>query len=159
MLMKTHPKVVYRRPTIRAQRGVGIIEVLIALLILSIGLLGMAALQVRTMRNNESALERSMAVAETHAIADAMRADRINAINGRFDLALDAEPPNGEDTGGTFRETVLRAWRSNIENALGEDATGSVDCDGPLCEIVIQWNDSRGAEGQEEQQITTWVQL
>lgn len=144
-----------RRPAFRAQRGVGIIEVLIALLILSIGLLGMAALQVRTMRNNESALERSMAVAETHAIADAMRADRVNAINGRFDLALDDAAP----TGDTFRETVLAAWRANIENALGEDATGSVDCNGPLCEIVIQWNDSRGAEGEEEQQITTWVQL
>lgn len=155
MLMHSRTKVDSRRPTIRAQRGVGIIEVLIALLILSIGLLGMAALQVRTMRNNESALERSMAVAETHAIADAMRADRTNAINSRFDIALgDAAP-----TGDTFRETVLAAWRSNIENALGEDATGSVDCDGPLCEIVIQWNDSRGADGQEEQQITTWVQL
>lgn len=144
-----------RRPTIRAQRGVGIIEVLIALLILSIGLLGMAALQVRTMRNNESALERSMAVAETHAIADAMRADRTNAINGLFDIALDDAAPGGS----TFRETVLAAWRANLENALGEDATGSVDCNGSLCEIVIQWNDSRGAEGEEEQQITTWVQL
>jgi type IV pilus assembly protein PilV len=155
MLMISRRENTRQRPAFRAQRGVGIIEVLIALLILSIGLLGMAALQVRTMRNNESAMERSMAVAETHAIADAMRADRTNAINGLFDIALDDAAPSGT----TFRETVLAAWRENLENALGEDATGSVDCNGSLCEIVIQWNDSRGAEGEEEQQITTWVQL
>lgn len=153
--MNSQPRKIRRHPASRAQRGVGIIEVLIALLILSIGLLGMAALQVRTMRNNQSALERSMAVAETHAIADAMRADRTNAINGRFDIAIDDDAPSGT----TFRETVLAAWRENLVNALGEDATGSVDCNGPLCEIVIQWNDSRGAEGEEEHQITTWVQL
>lgn len=153
--MTSQCQAIRRRPAIRAQRGVGIIEVLIALLIMSIGLLGMAALQVRTMRNNQSAMERSMAVAETHAIADAMRADRVNAINGRFDIGLDDDAP----TGSTFRETVLAAWRANLESALGEGATGSVDCNGTLCEIVIQWNDSRGAEGEEEQQITTWVQL
>lgn len=137
------------------QRGVGLIEVLITALILSIGLLGMAALQMRTMRNNESALERSTAVAETHAIADAMRADRVNAVNGLFNIALtDAAP-----TGTTFREVVLSNWRSNLVNSLGADATGSVACNGALCTIVIQWNDSRGTAGLGQLNITTQVQL
>lgn len=139
----------------RTQRGVGIIEILIAVLILSVGLLGMAALQVRTMRNNESALERSMAVAQTHAIADAMRADRVNAINGQFNITLEASAP----TGTTFREVVLAAWRTNLINSLGADATGQITCNGPRCEIIIQWNDTRGTLGSATQHIATWVQL
>lgn len=136
-------------------RGVGMIEVLVTLLILSIGMLGLAALQMRTLRNNQSSMERSMAVAETHAVADAMRADRTNAIAGLFNIALtDAAP-----TGTTFREVILAGWRNNLISALGADATGSVDCNGPLCTIVIRWNDSRGTAGVDQYSVTTQVQL
>ena len=139
----------------RHQRGVGMIEVLVTLLVLSIGLLGLAALQMRTLRNNQSSLERSMAVAETHAVADAMRADRANAVLGRFNIALtDAAP-----TGTTFREVVLAGWRNNLISGLGADATGSVACNGALCTIVIRWNDSRGTGGLDQLNITTQVQL
>ncbi len=142
--------------SLRRQAGVGIIEILVAVLVLSVGLLGLAGLQMRTLRNNQSALERSVAVAETHAVADAMRADRINAVeNDAYDIALEDDAPSGT----TFAETVLSAWRGNLIASLGEDATGSVDCDGALCTIVIQWNDEGGSGGVAEQQILTQVQL
>jgi len=139
----------------RRQSGVGLIEVLVAVLVLSIGLLGLAGLQVRTLRNNQSALERGVAVIETHAIADAMRADRINASNGLFDIALAAAAPSGS----TFADTVVASWRSNLINALGADATGSVDCDGFLCTIIVQWDDTRATAGIATQQLQTQVQL
>jgi type IV pilus assembly protein PilV len=139
----------------RRQRGVGLIEVLIAVLILSIGLLGLAGLQLRTLRNNESSLERGVAVVEIHAIADAMRADRVNARNGMFDLAIAAAAP----TGTTFREVVLASWRANLLSALGPDATGSVDCNDTDCTIVVQWNDERATAGSPTQTLQTQVQL
>ena len=83
------------RPRLRAQRGVGIVEILVAVLVLSIGLLGLAGLQMRTLRNNESALERGVAVFETHAIVDAMRADRANAIASTYNITLAAAAPTG----------------------------------------------------------------
>jgi type IV pilus assembly protein PilV len=146
----------YRRAsTPNRQRGVGIVEILVAVLVLSIGLLGLAGLQLRTLRNNQSALERGVAVVETHAIADAMRADRTNATNGLFDLDLgDADP-----AGTTFAEVVLAGWRENLRATLGDEATGQVDCNGALCEIIVQWNDERATEGEAEQQLVTWVQL
>jgi type IV pilus assembly protein PilV len=117
---------------------------------------------MRTLRNSESSMSRGIAVVETHAIADAMRADRANAIqNGAFEIALEDDPPVGD----TFAETALAAWRENLVNSLGEGATGSVECDaadGSLCTITIQWNDSRGtgaAADLEELQIVTEVQL
>jgi type IV pilus assembly protein PilV len=139
----------------RHQRGVGLIEVLVAVLVLSIGLLGLAGLQLRSVRNNESALERGMAVVETHAIADAMRADRANARNGLYDIALTGAAP----AGATFRETVLREWRTNLINALGADATGSVDCTDASCVIIIQWDDTRGTQGIAAQRLQTEVQI
>jgi type IV pilus assembly protein PilV len=144
------------RRSLRPQSGVGIIEILVAVLVLSVGLLGLAGLQLRTLRNNQSALERGVAVTETHAVADAMRADRVNAVeNDAYDIGLEDDAP----TGTTFAEKVLAAWRANLQPSLGEDATGSVDCNGAACTIVIQWNDERGTDGDAEQQITTQVQL
>jgi type IV pilus assembly protein PilV len=138
------------------QSGVGLIEVLVAVLVLSIGLLGLAGLQLRTLRDNQSALERGVAVIETHAIAEAMRADRINASNGLFDIAL--TDPTPTDT-STFAKAVVAGWRSNLTSSLGDDATGQVDCNGFLCAIIVQWDDSRGTNGSPTQQVSTQVQL
>jgi type IV pilus assembly protein PilV len=143
------------------QRGVGMVEVLVAVLVLSIGLLGLAGLQVRTLRNSQSALERGVAVIETHAIVDAMRADRVNAMGDDFDISLTAAAP----TGTTFAEEALAGWRANLITSLGDDATGSVACNGADCVIVVQWNDSRGtqttdtAAGSVTQTLRTQVQL
>ena len=144
-----------------AQRGVGIVEVMVAVLVLSIGLLGLAGLQVRTLRNSESSMARGIAVMESHAVADAMRADRDKAMAGAFDLAIDADPPSGS----TFADRVLAAWRENLETSLGEDASGSVDCTGTDCTITIEWNDTRGSartedlENMETFKIVTQEQL
>lgn len=144
------------------QRGVGLVEVLIAVLVLSIGLLGLAGLQLRTLRNNQSALERGMAVVETHKIVDAMRADRANAILNLYNITLAAANPSGT----LFRQVAVRRWRENITASLGVGATGSILCDGTNCTIVIQWNDQRGTQGSAAErtaaatyQVTTQVQL
>jgi type IV pilus assembly protein PilV len=138
-----------------AQRGFSIIEVLVAAIILSIGMLGLAGLQIRTLRNNQSALERGIAIIETHAIADALRGDRVNATNGLFDIALaDAAP-----SPGTFATTVLAGWRANLITELGASATGAVDCNGARCLITIRWDDSRGTAGSSTLSVQTAVQL
>jgi type IV pilus assembly protein PilV len=148
----------------KCQRGVGLIEVLIALLVLSFGMLGMAGLQVWSLKYNQSAMQRGMAVVETHTIADAMRADRAAALRAEFDIALDAEPPSGN----TFAQRAVRGWRQSLQGALGTGATGEVDCDGALCTIRVRWDDSRGTNTQPDadgntpptlQVVTTVVQL
>ena len=137
------------------QRGFGLIEVLVAVVVLSIGLLGLAGLQLRTIRNNESSFERGLAVVETHSIADAMRADRTNAINGNFNIAMGAAPP----TGTTFADTAVASWRGNLTALLGSTASGSVACNGSACTIVVQWDDTRATSGTNTYSITTQVQL
>jgi type IV pilus assembly protein PilV len=146
------------------QSGVGLIEVLIALLVLSFGMLGMAGLQMWSLKYNQSAMERGMAVVQTHTIADAMRADRAAALRSEFDISLDTAAP----TGNTFPQASLRAWRDSLAAALGPGATGEVDCDGARCTIRVRWNDTRGTNTEPDQDgvtadvlpvVTTVVQL
>jgi type IV pilus assembly protein PilV len=139
-----------------AQAGVGLIEVLIAVLVLSFGMLGMAGLQAFSLKSNQGALERGMAVMHTHSIADAMRADRVIALGHGFDIDMDDEAAGGT----TFADKYVAAWRTDLKTALGDTAAGSVVCDGARCTITIRWSDQRvSGEADSQQQIVTVVQL
>lgn len=140
--------------TAHTQAGVGLIEVLIAVLVLCFGMLGLIGLQLTTLKQNQSALERGLAVVQSHSIVDAMRADRNSALSGAFNIALDAEP----NANGTFADTAIGAWRTDLEELFGDDATGSIDCNGARCTISVQWNDTL-AGGSAQETISTEVQL
>ncbi|KJS64413.1 MAG: hypothetical protein JM57_13890, partial [Comamonadaceae bacterium BICA1-1] len=60
----------------KRQRGASLIEVLVAFLLLTFGLLGMSAMQINALQNNHSALQRSQASMLAHFKMDAMRANR-----------------------------------------------------------------------------------
>jgi type IV pilus assembly protein PilV len=142
----------------RSQRGVGLIEVLIALLVLSFGMLGLASLQMWSLRYNQSAMERGMVVVQSHSIADAMRADRTAATTNQFDIGFDDEVPEGNG----FTLVALRTWRQSLQDELGAEATGAIDCNGSVCTISVRWNDSRANEDSQSdglQTVTTEVQL
>lgn len=148
----------YRRQT---QAGVGLLEVMIAVVVLSFGLLGLVGLQLTALRSNQSAMERSNAVMQSYSIIDAMRADLAAAGAGDFDIAHGAAAPGGT----SFAAQQLAAWRTRLVapvNGLGPSATGSVDCVGAgpiVCTVEIRWDDSRGLDGSSTQTITTEAQL
>jgi type IV pilus assembly protein PilV len=125
-----------------AQRGVGLVEVLIAVLVLSFGMLGLVGLQTWSLRNNQSALERGMATVQTHSIADAMRADRTSAMGGAYNIAIDAATPTVA-ANSPYRVRTIAIWRDGLRQALNSTATGSIACTGAQCEIVVRWDDSR----------------
>ncbi|MBY0474367.1 MAG: type IV pilus modification protein PilV [Nitrosomonas sp.] len=76
--------------------GFSLIEVLITLLIVSFGLLGMAALVVSGARSNNVAYYRSVASKQTEDIADRMRANIAGVVAGAYD-ALSANIPSSAD--------------------------------------------------------------
>lgn len=63
-------------------QGFSLIEVLVALLVLSIGLLGLAALQTTGLKLNHQSYERTQAVLQAYDIIDRMRANRTSANAG-----------------------------------------------------------------------------
>lgn len=131
---KFHP------PRSRAnQRGVSLLEVLIAVIVLSIGLLGIAGMQTNALRNSQSSLQRSQAVMLTNYIFDAMRANRTEV----YSLAKTCEVPASEST---LAEWDIKEWLSKMQEAgsLASDACGEISCDDSVCTVNVYWNDSRG---------------
>lgn len=137
------------------QRGASLIEVLVSILILSIGLLGMAGLQTRTLKGNHSALQRSEAVTLTHFIFDAMRANLTAARDGGYATPRTCAVPEvssaliGEDR---------RAWISAVRSALGDGSSTCVtlDFDAPsgTYTVTLEWDDGR-AGGLSNQTFVT----
>ncbi|WP_370304873.1 type IV pilus modification protein PilV [Sinimarinibacterium flocculans] len=130
------------------ERGVGLIEVLVSVLVLSIGLLGIAWVQTRALSNNNSSMARSMAVVASYSILDAMRADRVRAMAGDYDVADMAA--NNCPAAGSLAQTQLRNWCLELGATLGAVAStkGTVDCDTEgECTITVTFDDSRIGEG------------
>jgi len=79
----------------RRQTGLSMIELLVAVLVLAIGVLGITALQMVSLQNNRSALYRAEAVQLAYDMMDRIRANPEGAVpGGAYDgLALAAGPP------------------------------------------------------------------
>ena len=72
--------------TLRPARGFSLIEVLIALLVLSVGLLGLAFLQAAGLRFNNDSYMRSQATILAYDLVDRMRANTKAALGGAYCL-------------------------------------------------------------------------
>jgi type IV pilus assembly protein PilV len=136
-----------------SQRGVGFIEVLVAVLVLAIGLLGIAGLQGRALKNSQSAFERSQAVTLTYLMLDAMRANVQAARTAQYNMARTCNV----DAGGTLITSDRRLWMQSMKQTLGDRDTtcGEINCVGDRCTVRVFWDDSRGTEGSDNQMVET----
>lgn len=117
--------------------GFTLIEVLVTVVILSIGLLGVAGLQASTIRGTQSAYFRSQAAALGHQIVDAMRANRGAALDdGRYDIGFDED-----STCNNVATCDLNAWQSALGARLpGGKGRISVDADN-VATVCIRWSE------------------
>lgn len=134
------------------QAGFSMVEVLVSILILSFGLLGLAALQAVAMKNSHSAYYRNQATIVAHEIIDRMRANPgvANANLANYQIAINAAPP----AGAAIATVDLNQWKTHIQAALPQ-ANGGVTVVGNKITVTIQWDDSRGVNGTTVQQFTT----
>ena len=124
----------------KTQRGTTLIETLVALVVLSVGLLGIAALQMTSLRNNRGAHLRSQAQVMAYDITDRMRANRTDALADAYVIALAATP-----TGAGLVLTDLQQWKNTLAATLpGGD--GAIERDGNMFRITIRWTDSLGQQ-------------
>ncbi|WP_425529839.1 type IV pilus modification protein PilV [Xanthomonas campestris] len=125
----------------RGQLGVSLIEVLISVVILGIGMLGIAAMQARALQNNSSSLERSQMVVQSYAILDAMRANLVAARAGAYNIGMTCNVP----AGGSLAANDQRDWITALKSSMGTSACGSIQCEanGVRCTVAVRWDDSR----------------
>lgn len=103
-------------------RGFTLLEVLIALVILSIGLLGLAALQGIGIRSGQGAYLTSQASLLAYDMADRIRANpqTLGTYHG-FDTDCGAEPED-PDAALTLADADLAEWACAVENLLPNGA-------------------------------------
>lgn len=128
----------FQRLKCRPQRGFTLIEMLVTVVVLSIGLLGLAGLQASGLRSNHSAYLRTQATFLAADIADRMRANRTSALNGAYNIAVSAAPPSGS----SIVANDLNQWLNTLANRLPA-GDGGIAQNGTLFTITVQWDDNR----------------
>lgn len=149
------------RRSLGIQAGVGLIEVLVAVLVLSIGFIGMAALQATSLSTNNSAMTHSMATVASYSILDAMRIDRTAAQNGDYTTTVTGDACASVGT-GTLAKSQLTAWCQQLASNLGASSTtkGQVDCDANgNCAVTVSYDNSHAAKGAGTQTVVTEAKL
>jgi type IV pilus assembly protein PilV len=135
--------------------GFTLLEVLVALVVLSIGLLGIGKLVLFSARGNDSAYLRSQATALAYSIIDDMRANRAEAEQAAYIVPLGAYGGGGNCvdaacTSATLATYDLAGWKAQMAQALPQGdgtvttttvvnpATGTNET---TAVVTVQWND------------------
>ncbi|WP_227977693.1 type IV pilus modification protein PilV [Arenimonas daejeonensis] len=139
------------------QAGASLLEVLIAVLILAIGMLGIAALQAMTLKNTRGAAERTTAVIQSYAMMDMLRANRGAAVAGNYNQGYLCEAP--EDPAASQIAGDMDRWIAQLQQSMGPTACGRITCGAQTCTIGIRWNDERASGGEAIQELTTVTRL
>jgi type IV pilus assembly protein PilV len=154
----THPDFADRRPAHAAREaGFTIVEVLVSLVVLSIGLLGIAKLVLYSAHSNDSAYLRSQATQLAYEILDNMRANPTAAAAGYYNTPLSATATNPGFTclntncpsASNLALYDIYVWKSRLAagatNGALPSGQGSVTVTGTapvMATIVVQWDDT-----------------
>lgn len=134
----------------RKQQGLSLIESMVALLVISVGLLGIAALQVTSMKQNNSALHHSQAVWISYNIADRIRAnytefDSYAGTNTSQTYSQDCM--TGSCTAAQIVVSDQADWSTAIQNLPGGLGTITQPTADQLLIRVMWDDDGTGATG------------
>jgi len=126
----------------KRQSGVTLIEIMVALLVFAIGLLGVAALQGLSLQGGQSAYHRTQATNLAYEVADFARANR-SAVIANCDMP------------------VLAGWSNFVQSQLpaGTVAIAFPNCAAGEITVTVTWGETRLADagGTETVVITTRI--
>lgn len=133
-----------------SQSGVGLIEILIAVLVLGIGILGVASTQVVSMQMNAQSQSRSQAVLLAEDMLDRIRANPTNpnayalangnAVGGDGGQCDTSFVPNN----GNVAADDLDSWENSLSCLLPE-AERTIAVNGNVVTITIDWDQDDAA--------------
>ena len=137
------------------QSGLSLIEVLVTLVLLAVGLLGIAGLQLTGVRFTHNANLRYQAMLQALDMADRMRANLAGVNAGNYDsISGTGSDPGCISTGcSTSQMAQTDAYQWNTTNArVLPSGTGTVTSNNGLYTITVRWNEMEGKATQASQQ-------
>jgi len=142
----------------RASAGFSLLEVLIALVILSVGLLGIAALMSTALKSNDSAYMRTQATVMAYNIIDRMRANMPGVNNLAYVVSMPANASTATVypvtcigagagcTSSTLATYDINQWEYDLAQQLpgGRGAVSvTIGPSATTATVTVLWNDSR----------------
>lgn len=119
------------------QSGLSMIEVLVAIVVISLGLLGMAGLQAAGLRGSQSSAYRAQAVQFAADMAERMRGNLGDSRN--YGIAIGDPAP----VGTTVIDRDRADWLARLATLPGGAGSIAVDTVANTVTISVQWDDSR----------------
>jgi type IV pilus assembly protein PilV len=157
-----------------AQSGYTLLEVLIALLVFSIGLLGLAAMLVSAVKGNHQAYHHSQAVYVAEAMSDGLRANLAAVNGGTYNTGGFITTHGGNNCTVCNADQIaardLASWARMANQRLPNGAI-SVQCNGAaatgftaagydgVCTLRVRWDETgdTGQSAESTQQTFTWM--
>ena len=102
----------------RGAAGFTLIEVLVAMLVLAVGMLGIAAMQMRGLQFNHDAYLRSQISVLAYDIADRMRINRTSLATYVDDFTVTTTLPTGCNNAVATPANDLLCWQTRVAQAL-----------------------------------------
>lgn len=136
------------------QAGSSLIEVMVALFVLAIGLLGILSMQTKSVQYTQSAYYYSQAMYLANEMVESMRSNTEQIDNYRVALGATLTAPSGECSGETpvctasqLKDLDIYNWRQNVSNSLAS-GKGAIATLGDVISITIEFDDSRSGVGE-----------
>lgn len=134
------------------QTGAGMLEVLIALLVLSIGILGLATLQSIGLKYNHQSYQRTQAIMQIYDMTDRIRSNAPGKGAAYNDFAEQAAPValtkdcTSDPIPCTSGERALfdfERWQTSLEDYLGPTARGRILRLNPKIHMIrVTWDEN-----------------
>lgn len=128
----------------RDQRGVTLIEVMVAVFVAAIGVLGAAAMQLNALKYTESSRITSQASFIAYDIIDRIRANAEPTVLDGYDLA----DTSASASCSGICATDIQDFVANVQSLPGGE--GSINVDGTAVTVSLSWSEARAGGVDEE---------
>ncbi len=132
------------------QCGTSMVEILVTLFVIAIGLMGLFALQIQSLKLNQDGYMRTIATIQTYSMLDRIRANRtsVSSLDYHDGSGIPSDPGCTTCNPAQIAQQDIREW--NQVNALMlPSGAGSISQSGNNFTITIRWDERRtGATGE-----------
>ena len=146
---------------INKSSGFTLLEVMVAMVIFSVGMLGLAGIQALALQNNNTAYMRTIAMQQSYNMADLLRLSKnfnevIDSNYNPITPAIGSDPTTDciaddlttDCSTSELAEFDIFHWKTRLDKAL-PSGRGTVTKTGDVYEIIIMWDEQRtGVTGE-----------